>query len=144
MSWARAHERCASCGTTEKPHKGRGMCVPCYFGERYRTVPGLKESMLEAAKQWREKNKPAPKPPPELLRVIRRGDVFALRPDGEKLTKMFVWDANGGTVEFRSYHDNDCPPVVFNVPVADVIAMRRRAENPIGTVVYVRPEEGAA
>lgn len=30
MSWAKGHERCQSCGTTERKHKARGLCASCY------------------------------------------------------------------------------------------------------------------
>lgn len=28
--WSRDHERCVACGTTRKPHMGRGLCRGCY------------------------------------------------------------------------------------------------------------------
>lgn len=28
--WAKGHEKCKSCGTTEHKHKARGLCAPCY------------------------------------------------------------------------------------------------------------------
>ncbi|TKS57970.1 MAG: endonuclease [Nitrospira sp.] len=30
MNWAKGHEKCKSCGTTEHKHKARGLCASCY------------------------------------------------------------------------------------------------------------------
>jgi uncharacterized paraquat-inducible protein A len=29
--WARKHERCQECGTTERAHYARGLCGRCYM-----------------------------------------------------------------------------------------------------------------
>jgi hypothetical protein len=29
--WARAHDRCMRCGTTDRPHRSKGLCTLCYF-----------------------------------------------------------------------------------------------------------------
>lgn len=44
--WADRHECCVSCGRTDAPHKGRGLCLPCYRRERKQwsmTSAGLRE-----------------------------------------------------------------------------------------------------
>ena len=28
--WAKAHDCCVTCGTTERPHQARGLCRRCY------------------------------------------------------------------------------------------------------------------
>ena len=32
--WSRDFERCTRCGTTERPHKARGLCVNCWMHDR--------------------------------------------------------------------------------------------------------------
>jgi len=29
--WSRLHEQCVECGSTEHPHKGKGLCTACYY-----------------------------------------------------------------------------------------------------------------
>ena len=41
--WARYYHRCRHCGTTERPHRARGFCRPCYHADyeaRIRKTPG--------------------------------------------------------------------------------------------------------
>lgn len=32
--WARKHNNCQCCGTTDRPHEGKGLCLRCYQRER--------------------------------------------------------------------------------------------------------------
>ena len=47
MKWFKEYDCCIECGTTERSHQGRGLCVNCY------------------ARKWRREN-------PETVRVTRR------------------------------------------------------------------------
>jgi len=29
--WARSHDKCRECGTTERPHYAKGLCGRCYM-----------------------------------------------------------------------------------------------------------------
>jgi hypothetical protein len=43
--WARDHDRCRACGTTDRPHRARGLCGRCYNEARNRRHrrPGAKQ-----------------------------------------------------------------------------------------------------
>jgi hypothetical protein len=36
--WAREHDRCVECGTTERPHWAHGYCDRCLTRSPYRSV----------------------------------------------------------------------------------------------------------
>jgi hypothetical protein len=36
IGWARLHASCIECGTTERPHKGRGRCTNCFARQKRR------------------------------------------------------------------------------------------------------------
>ena len=33
MKWAKEYGKCRSCGSTERPHRARGLCTSCYWKE---------------------------------------------------------------------------------------------------------------
>jgi len=37
--WAMQYDNCQSCGTTETPHHGKGLCHTCYFREYKQNPP---------------------------------------------------------------------------------------------------------
>jgi hypothetical protein len=37
--WSRLNERCVRCGTTERPHRSKGLCERCYFQVRRGATP---------------------------------------------------------------------------------------------------------
>jgi hypothetical protein len=52
--WSSEFDRCQGCGTTEKPHEGRGLCHPCYVQDRYRrNVNGTRDKSLQRLKALR-------------------------------------------------------------------------------------------
>lgn len=40
--WTQAHDCCVECGTTERKHFGKGLCMRCYCRRRDREVHGRK------------------------------------------------------------------------------------------------------
>lgn len=38
--WSKSHDRCLDCGTTERKHHGRGLCLPCLKRRRRRGDAG--------------------------------------------------------------------------------------------------------
>ncbi|RPJ25036.1 MAG: hypothetical protein EHM35_15870 [Planctomycetaceae bacterium] len=36
--WSRDHDECQNCHSSEHPHKGKGLCVPCYY-RQYKRKP---------------------------------------------------------------------------------------------------------
>lgn len=53
--WAKNHESCVSCFTTEKKHVGRGFCSKCYQ-DWYRTTPNGIERLRAGGRRWYDKS----------------------------------------------------------------------------------------
>lgn len=49
--WARTHERCVGCGTTERPHRARGRCERCYKEWRLHRDPQLREHLRQLRRE---------------------------------------------------------------------------------------------
>ena len=41
--WSMQYDHCVACGTTDKPHHGKGLCITCYH-QQY--IPGTKDDKL--------------------------------------------------------------------------------------------------
>jgi hypothetical protein len=52
--WSKAHARCVECGTTDKPHKGHGLCAACYL-RRYAADDPARHR--ERCRAWRQRNR---------------------------------------------------------------------------------------
>lgn len=46
-TWSRKHDRCVRCGTTERPHRGRGLCASCR-AQGYKTNKELLADLISA------------------------------------------------------------------------------------------------
>ncbi len=51
--WSKKHGKCVVCGTTNKKHKGLGMCRRCYDKNRRKENP---EKFRENDRKWRKEN----------------------------------------------------------------------------------------
>lgn len=62
--WAIEYNTCVSCGTTEWPHAGRGLCRRCYRRQWHKKNPEYtkkyykknKDSILESSRRWHKRN----------------------------------------------------------------------------------------
>ena len=45
--WAYLYAECTTCHTTDKPHKGNGLCTTCYYRQYNRPNPPNRRSTLE-------------------------------------------------------------------------------------------------
>ena len=81
--WSKKHEKCINCGTTDTPHKSKGLCINCYhkkwrkdnpekvkaamdkynasdkrktWRKEYESTDKYKEYMLQKAREYRARN----------------------------------------------------------------------------------------
>jgi len=48
--WAKDHDSCIKCGTTDRPHKGRGLCTTCYYRQYERKTPAARANEVDATR----------------------------------------------------------------------------------------------
>jgi len=48
MAWSRTHTECKNCHTTTHPHKGRGLCRPCYYKQYPRKNTTYQDGVQDA------------------------------------------------------------------------------------------------
>ena len=56
MSWSRNFDKCQVCGTSERKHRGKGLCVNCYERNLYQSSPSAKASRLKSVRKWEFEN----------------------------------------------------------------------------------------
>lgn len=49
--WAKLHDSCIRCGTSEHKHKGHGLCTLCHWKNQYATNPAFAEQVKERARR---------------------------------------------------------------------------------------------
>jgi len=53
--WSKKFENCIDCGTSEKRHIGKGLCMTCYARKQYKKNPKRRLQIKKAIYKWRKK-----------------------------------------------------------------------------------------
>lgn len=51
--WSRDYDKCVVCGLKKKPYHARGMCLPCYYRDRWSKNEHLRKIHKEWIYRWK-------------------------------------------------------------------------------------------
>lgn len=128
MSWAKGHDQCATCGTTERKHWAKGLCARCYKQVNYEEK---KHHIKARHKRWNLQNADAIA---ERSKAWAKANKDKVRETNQKWRSKF-WKYQVGETVYLHYAGFWCEGVVVERPNRNLRTVRLKG----GTVLDVSP-----